>query len=66
MDAPTGLIVMRDNLPVVDYSRPHATVEPIQRCPTGAIVWLDPQAGPVKGAASKKILRHGALPEAPT
>ena len=66
MDAPGGLIVMRDNLPVVDYSRPHATAEPIQRCPTGAIVWLDAQAGAVKGAASKKILRHGALPDAPT
>jgi Na+-translocating ferredoxin:NAD+ oxidoreductase RNF subunit RnfB len=66
MDAPAGLIRMQDNLPVVDYSRPHATREPIERCPTGAIVWIDDEAGVSKGAASKKIVRHSALPEAPT
>ncbi len=65
MDAP-DLIRMENNLPVVDYSRNHATQVPIQRCPTGAIVWLDPQAGPVKGPAAKKIIRQGARPEAPT
>jgi len=65
MDAP-GLITMQDNLPVVDYSRPHATRAPIQRCPTGAIVWLDPKSGPVKGLAARKIIRQGALRELPT
>jgi len=40
-DAAPGLITMRDDLPVVDYSaggpaRPDA----VARCPTGAIVWL--------------------------
>ncbi len=65
VDAP-GLITMRNNLPVVDYGRDHATRMPIQRCPTGAIVWLDPIAGPVKGPAARKILRQGALPLAPT
>ena len=64
VDAPAGLIQMRDNLPVVDYSRPHATRVPIERCPTGAIVWVDDSVGMIRGAASKKILRHGALPEA--
>jgi Na+-translocating ferredoxin:NAD+ oxidoreductase RNF subunit RnfB len=65
VDAP-GLINMRDNLPVIDYTRPHATRVPIERCPTGAIVWIDDTAGVIKGAASKKILRHGARPEAPS
>ncbi len=65
MDAP-GLIEMRDNLPVVDYARPHGTRVPIERCPTGAIVWLDPLHGAVKGAAAKKIIRKGALRDAPT
>ena len=65
MDAP-GLIHMENNLPVVDYSRNHATQVPIQRCPTGAIVWLDSQAGVVKGPAAKKIIRRGIRPEAPT
>jgi len=50
----------------VDYSRPHKTQAPIQRCPTGAIVWIDPKAGPVKGPAAKKIIRKGTLRDAPT
>ena len=57
---------MQDNLPVIDYSRPHATRVPIERCPTGAIVWIDEKGGVVKGAASRKVLRHDALPEAPS
>jgi Na+-translocating ferredoxin:NAD+ oxidoreductase RNF subunit RnfB len=65
MDAP-DLITMRDNLAVVDYGRPHDTRVPIQRCPTGAIVWIDPVAGPVKGPAARRIVRKGALRDAPT
>lgn len=65
MDAP-GLITMANNLPVVDYGRPHATQVPIQRCPTGAIVWLDPKSGPIKGPAARKVIRKGALPALPT
>ena len=66
MDAPKGLISMRRNLPVVDYGRPHETRTPIERCPTGAIVWIDAEAGPVKGPAAKKIIRKGTRREAPT
>jgi hypothetical protein len=66
MDAPKGLISMRRNLPVVDYNRPHETRTPIERCPTGAIVWIDAEAGPVKGPAAKKIIRKGTRREAPT
>jgi len=65
MDAP-GLITMRDNLPVIDYRGDHRTQAPIQRCPTGAIVWIDPAAGPLKGPAAKKVIRKGALRDAPT
>jgi RnfABCDGE-type electron transport complex B subunit len=64
-DAP-GVITMRNNLPVVDYGGRHATQLPIERCPTGAIVWLDPRAGAVKGPAAKKIVRRGALGLSPT
>jgi Na+-translocating ferredoxin:NAD+ oxidoreductase RNF subunit RnfB len=59
-------IHMENNLPVVDYDRRHATRTPIERCPTGAIVWIDPVLGAVKGAAAKKILRKSALRDAPT
>ncbi|MBZ0088895.1 MAG: 4Fe-4S binding protein, partial [Thermoanaerobaculia bacterium] len=65
MDAP-GLITMSNNLPVVDYGRPHATQVPIQRCPTGAIVWLDPKSGPIKGPDARKVIRKGALRALPT
>ncbi|MDQ1349353.1 MAG: H+/Na+-translocating ferredoxin:NAD+ oxidoreductase subunit, partial [Acidobacteriota bacterium] len=65
MDAP-GLITMKNNLPVVDYDRPHATQVPIQRCPTGAIVWLDPKSGPIKGPDARKVIRKGALRDART
>jgi RnfABCDGE-type electron transport complex B subunit len=66
MDAPGGLITIQNNLPVIDYSRNHKTQAPIQRCPTGAIVWLDPVKGPVKGPSAKKIIRKGTLRDAPT
>jgi RnfABCDGE-type electron transport complex B subunit len=63
MDAP-ALIAMENNLPVIDYSRQHETQVPAQRCPTGAIVWMDPVRGAVKGPAAKKIIRRGALRDA--
>ena len=66
MDAPRGLISMKKSLPVIDYSRQHKTQTPIERCPTGAIVWIDPKAGPQKGPAAKKIIRKGTLRDAPT
>jgi ferredoxin len=64
-DAP-GLVRMQNRLPVVDYGGAHATQVPIQRCPTGAIVWLDPKIGPIRGPAAKKIVRQGALDLSPT
>ncbi|THD66616.1 RnfABCDGE type electron transport complex subunit B [Robertkochia marina] len=59
MDAPGDLITMKNNLPVIDYSKFHQTKDPIQRCPTGAIVWLDDDGTPVKGKDSRKIIRKG-------
>jgi ferredoxin len=65
MDAP-GLITMKNNLPVIDYGRKHQTKEPIRRCPTGAIVWIEPETGAVKGPSARKIIRRGALRDGPT
>ena len=65
MDAPE-LITMRNYLPVIDYQQRHDTQLPIQRCPTGAIVWIDSAAGSVKGAAARKIVRMGALRDGAT
>lgn len=59
MDAPGQLITMIHNLPVINYSENHQTQVPIQRCPTGAIVWLDKDQGTIKGKDSRKVLRKG-------
>ena len=64
MDAP-GLVTMSGNLPVVNYAAPQ-TQAAIGRCPTGAIVWLDNNARPLKGAAAFKIIRQGSRPDAAT
>ncbi len=65
MDAPGDLIVMKDNLPVVDYTKTHGITKPIERCPTGAIFWIT-EDGPIKGEKSKKILRKLPLRAAVT
>lgn len=59
LDAPGELITMVNNLPVINYSLEQQLMEPIQRCPTGAIIWFDADGVKVKGKASKKIIRKG-------
>ena len=59
MDAGGNLITMVNNLPVVNYAENHNTQHPIQRCPTGSIVWLDDKKGAIKGKESRKIIRKG-------
>lgn len=62
MDAAPGLIRLDNNLAVIDYSRNHLTTPAaIERCPTGAIVWLD-DSRMLKGREAKKIIRIEALP----
>ncbi len=62
-DAPEGLIAIQNNLAVIDYSKNSlASKVAIERCPTGAIVWLDDQRGTVKGRAAKKLVRKEPLP----
>ncbi len=62
-DAPEGLVEMHDNLAVVNYDKNHlASPEPIQRCPTGAIVWRDEKGNVLKGRETKRIVRSRALP----
>jgi Na+-translocating ferredoxin:NAD+ oxidoreductase RNF subunit RnfB len=62
-DAPPGLIRMENQLAVIDYSKNHlATRVPIERCPTGAIVWIDAKYGPLKGLDAKRITRRSPLP----
>ncbi|MEQ8335842.1 MAG: RnfABCDGE type electron transport complex subunit B [Cyclobacteriaceae bacterium] len=57
MDAPGNLITMENNLPVIHYGTNELNKDPIQRCPTGAIVWLDQKLGAIKGKESNKVIR---------
>ena len=59
MDAKGDLITIQNNLPIIDYAMDHRTQNPIQRCPTGAIVWLDEEGIAIKGPEAKKIVRKG-------
>lgn len=62
-DAPEGLITMQNELAVIDYSKNAlASRIAIERCPTGAIVWLDDKTGPQRGRDAKKVVRQEALP----
>ncbi|MBK8977403.1 MAG: RnfABCDGE type electron transport complex subunit B [Planctomycetes bacterium] len=66
MDAPEQ-VRMEANLPIVTGGRDRAIADrAISRCPTGAIVWLDPERGAVKGDAARKVLRRTARIDAPT
>ncbi|MCP4699919.1 MAG: Fe-S cluster protein, partial [Gammaproteobacteria bacterium] len=61
-DAPEGLITIKDNLATIDYTKNDlASKVPIERCPTGAIVWLDKKKT-VKGVDAKKVIRMEPLP----
>ncbi len=62
-DAPKGLISLENNLAVIDYAQnAKASHKPSERCPTGAIVWLDDVKGALRGKAARKIVRQEALP----
>ena len=63
-DAPE-LVRMGTGLPVVDVDRPHRTDRAIQRCPTGAIVWID-GGRPTRGDAAPSIVRKQPRPAAET
>ncbi len=61
-DSPEGLIEIRDNLAVIDYSKNSlASRIAIERCPTGAIVWLEKGGQIEKGKDARKVIRKEAL-----
>ncbi len=63
VDSPEGLIDIRNNLAVIDYSKNDlASKVAIERCPTGAIIWFDKQGGFQVGKDAKKIIRKEVLP----
>jgi len=63
VDAPEGLITIKNNLAEIDYSKNAlASVLPIERCPTGSIVWISDHELSHKGKAAKSIIRHQPLP----
>ncbi len=64
-DSPEGLIQIQNNLAVIDYTNNSlASTVAIERCPTGAIIWLKENGTVVKGREARKVVRKGALPVA--
>ena len=62
-DAPEGLIAIEHDLAIIDYSKNKlASRLAIERCPTGAIVWLEDGSGMQKGKEAIRIVRKEALP----
>ncbi len=62
VDAADGLIHLQHNLAVIDYDKnDSASRQAAERCPTGAIVWLEGDRI-YKGAAAKQIIRIQPLP----
>ena len=60
-DAPE-VIRMQDNLPVIDRARGESR-QAIERCPTGAIVWID-DGQPQRGREAVNVVRRNPLPVA--
>lgn len=62
VDAAPGLIHLKNNLAVIDYAKNNAADrKAIERCPTGAIIWLEGDRIS-KGKSAKKIIRTEPLP----
>ena len=64
MDA-SDAIVMKNNLPIVNYTG-HQLQQAIQRCPTGAIVWIETDGLVVTGKENKAIIRQTLLEAMPS
>ena len=71
VDAPSA-VSMSNNLPGIDYSQLHGEVArptgqaAIERCPTGAIVWVDAELGDIKGRESVRVIRQSPRTQAVT
>jgi hypothetical protein len=63
VDAPESLITINNHLAEIDYGKNDlASTLPIERCPTGAIVWISENQTHHKGKAAKPIIRQQPLP----
>jgi len=63
-DAAPGLMKLVGDLATIDYSKNAlASRKAIERCPTGAIVWVE-DGQPARGKSAKKIVRITPLPVA--
>jgi hypothetical protein len=65
MDAP-DVIVMKNNLPMVNDTIATQPRDAIQRCPTGAIVWMETDGKIILGKDSKTIVRDAPLEPMPS
>ena len=60
-------VAIQNGLAVVTTPADRADADrAIQRCPTGAIVWLDPDRGPIHGPEAAPVLRRTTRRQVPT
>lgn len=62
MDARDQHIALNNHLPVIDYQKSLGGGEAIERCPTGAIVWVDEHNQIVRGREAIPLPRQTPLP----
>jgi electron transport complex protein RnfB len=65
MDAPS-VIAINNNLPVVNYTNDAQPRQAIQRCPTGAIVWIETDGTVELGKDSRTVIRQAPLEALPS
>lgn len=64
-DAPDAVSI-EDNLAVVHRATADSARQSIERCPTGAILWIAADGSFIRGDAAPAVARRSALPAAPT
>lgn len=69
MDAPAGTVTMARGLPLLDTAALRrasdaAAREAIERCPTGAIVWITDAGEEIRGRAARPVVRRSVRPAA--
>jgi Formate hydrogenlyase subunit 6/NADH:ubiquinone oxidoreductase 23 kD subunit (chain I) len=69
MDAPAGTLTMAGGLPLIDSTALHrasdaAARAAIERCPTGAIVWITDDGTALAGRAARPVVRRSVRPAA--
>lgn len=65
-DAPAGDISLQQFLARINYHQATMSQQPMQRCPSGCLVWLEEDGNIIRGRASKIPLRQSPIKAMPS